>query len=107
MTAIAMPIAVLFFAVALLVYFGLPNYYRQAPGQVPSFYAAMFRRKIVLWFFIVVVIQNYFLSASTGRNWQYLWSSAYASVWQIACLVILFFVIIWAAILLVFGRLSK
>lgn len=107
MTAIAMPIATLFFAVALIVYFGLPKYYRQAPGQVPSFYAAMFRRKIVLWFFIVVLLQNYFLSASTGRNWQYLWSSSYASVWQIACLVILFFVLIWTGLLLVFGRLSK
>jgi alpha-1,3-glucan synthase len=107
MAAIAIPISALFLAVASAVYFGLPKYYRQDPGQVPSFYAAIFRRKIVLWFFVVVLIQNYFLSASTGRNWRYLWSSRYASAWQIICLVILFFIIVWAIILLIFGRLTK
>jgi alpha-1,3-glucan synthase len=107
MTAIALPISALFFTAGLLVYFGLPNYYRQQPGNVPSFYAAIFRRKIMVWFLTVVLIQNFFLSASTGRNWQYLWSSQHAAIWQIACLTILFFIFIWTAILLLFGRLSK
>lgn len=107
MAAIGIPISVLFLAVASAVYFGLPKYYRQAPGQVPSFYAAIFRRKVVLWFFVVVLIQNYFLSASTGRNWRYLWSSSYASTWQIICLVIVFFIVVWIILLLAFGYLSK
>jgi alpha-1,3-glucan synthase len=107
MAAITIPISAFFLAIASAVYFGLPKYYRQSPGLVPSFYIAIFRRKIVVWFFIVVLIQNYFLSASTGRNWRYLWSSNYASVWQILCLVILFFIVIWTVLLLAFGRLSK
>jgi hypothetical protein len=70
MTAICVPIAVFLWAVGLLMFFGLPNYYRQSPGKVPSFYRSVFRRKIVLWNFAVVIIQNFFLSAPYGRNWN-------------------------------------
>lgn len=31
-----------------LVFFGLPSYYRQTPGRVPTFYLSLFRRRIVL-----------------------------------------------------------
>ena len=31
-----------------LVFFGLPSYYRQTPGQVPTFYLSLFRRRIIL-----------------------------------------------------------
>jgi hypothetical protein len=34
--------------VGILLYLGLPNYYRRAPGNVPSFYRSLFRRKTVL-----------------------------------------------------------
>lgn len=57
-------------AVGLLLFVGLPNYYRQTPGKVPSFYKSVFRRKIILWNFAVVLIQNWFLSAPYGRNWS-------------------------------------
>lgn len=107
LTAIGFPIAFLFFAVAYITWAGLPPYYHQKPGQVPSFYFSLLRRKVVIWFFIVVIVQNYFLSALTGRNWSYLWSSNHADVWQIALLVILFFIIIWAAIIYIFSQLSK
>lgn len=70
MTAITFPIAGLLWAIGLLLFFGLPNYYRQAPGKVPSFYKSLFRRKIVMWFFVTVIIQNFFLSAPYGRNWS-------------------------------------
>jgi alpha-1,3-glucan synthase len=70
MTAICVPITVLLWGVGLLMFFGLPNYYRQSPGKVPSFYRSVFRRKIVLWNFAVVIIQNFFLSAPYGRNWN-------------------------------------
>jgi len=106
-TAIMVPIACLIWGIGAICFFGLPPYYRQAPGHVPSFYKAVLRRKIVLWFFVVVIIQNYFLSGSTGRNWQYLWSSAYSKIWQIALLVVFFFIIVWIAMLLVFGKLSQ
>jgi alpha-1,3-glucan synthase len=107
MTAIAVPIAVFMWAVGYIIFAGMPDYYRQAPGKVPSFYASLFRRKIIGWFFVTVLIQNYWLSAPYGRNWAYLWSSKHASAWQIVLLVILFFGFVWAAFLWIFGILSK
>jgi alpha-1,3-glucan synthase len=107
LTRIGIPIAVLFWVVACIMFMGLPGYYRQQPGQVPSFYGSLLRRKIVIWFFVVVIIQNYFLSTLTGRNWAFLWSSHHAKVWQVALLVILFFVFVWAALFWAFGRLSR
>jgi len=106
LTGIGVPIALLFWIIAFIMYQGLPTYYRQQPGLVPSFYISLLRRKIVLWFFLVVLIQNYFLSTMTGRNWAFLWSSSHATVWQIALLVIFFFVLVWSAILYGFARLS-
>ena len=107
MTAITIPIAILLWSVGLIVYFGLPTYYRQAPGKVPTFYTSLFRRKIISWFFIAVLIQNYFLSAPYGRNWEYLWNSQHTSAWQVFLLVLLFFVGVWAAWLWLFAVLSK
>lgn len=45
--AVTMPIAVLLWTLGLLLYFGLPSFYRQKPGTVPSFYRAVARRKII------------------------------------------------------------
>ena len=118
-------IACLMWAVGTVLLIGLPKYYRQAPGHIPSFYSSLFRRKIILvyhihmnnktqlmanatvqWFFVVVIIQNYWLSAPYGRNWLYLWSSQHVAAWQIAILVAVFFIGIWAAFLYVFAALS-
>jgi alpha-1,3-glucan synthase len=109
--------------VGAILFVGLPDYYRQAPGKVPSFLVSLFRRKIVLWFFMTVVsnlgvhgknpahspqlIQNFFLSAPYGRNWLYLWSSKHVHAYQIVLLVVLFFIFVWAAILYIFNVLSK
>ena len=46
--AFTTPFACLLFPVGCVMYYGLPNYYRQAAGNVPSFYHSIFRRKIVL-----------------------------------------------------------
>ncbi|KAL4807069.1 hypothetical protein BDV18DRAFT_136820 [Aspergillus unguis] len=107
MTAICMPIAVFLWILGLLVFFGLPNYYRQTPGKVPSFYRSVCRRKIILWSFVVVIIQNFFLSAPYGRNWSFLWSSVHAQAWQVGLLVVAFFGLAWVLLLLIFSRLSK
>ncbi|PGH11011.1 hypothetical protein AJ79_05162 [Helicocarpus griseus UAMH5409] len=107
MTAIAIPIGLFLWAIGLLLFFGLPNYYRQAPGKVPSFYKSLFRRKIIVWFFITVIIQNFFLSAPYGRNWAFLWSSNHAKAWQIVLLIFLFFIVVWAGLLGILGHLSK
>ncbi|EXJ62578.1 alpha-1,3-glucan synthase [Cladophialophora yegresii CBS 114405] len=106
-TAITLPIAFLLWAIGLFMWFGLPSYYRQAPGKMPSFYKSLTRRKIVLWFFVTVIIQNFFLSAPYGRNWSFLWSSSHAKTWQIVLLVALFFIGVWAGALWLFATLSK
>ncbi|KAI4259250.1 MAG: hypothetical protein L6R42_004664, partial [Xanthoria sp. 1 TBL-2021] len=62
---------------------------------------------IILWFFVTVLIQNYFLSAPYGRNWGYLWSSHHAKPYQILLLIVLFFGFVWAGFLYLFGVLSK
>ncbi|QDS69285.1 hypothetical protein FKW77_002461 [Venturia effusa] len=107
MTAVVIPIAVLMWTIGYLILVGLPSFYRQAPGAVPSFYSALGRRKIVVWTLVAVLIQNFFLSSPYGRNWQFLWSSRAAPKWAVALLLVLFFVVIWAGVLFIFARLSK
>ncbi|KAJ9634222.1 hypothetical protein H2199_009052 [Coniosporium tulheliwenetii] len=107
MTAIGVGIACVMWAVGLSLWAGLPNYYRQAPDKVPSFYKALFRRKIIVWFWFMVIVQNYWLSAPYGRNWLYLWSSQHVPAWQMAILVAVFFLGVWAGFLYIFGVLSN
>lgn len=45
---IGLGLASLLWLLGALVFFGLPAYYRQAPGQVPTFYLSLFRRRIIL-----------------------------------------------------------
>ena len=106
-SAITLPIAVALWAVGIALWLGLPTYYRQQPGSMPSFYTSVFKRKVVLWFFVMAIVQNFFLSAPYGRNWSFLFSSQHAKVWQVVLLVFLFFIGVWAAFLAIFGYLSK
>lgn len=104
--AIMTPIAFVFFAIWLALFFGLPDYYRASPGSAPSFYSSIISRKIVLWFLFAVIVQNYWLSAPTGRNWQYLFSSTHAPAWVIVLLLLFFFVVIWGAAMYTLSRFS-
>jgi len=106
-TPVLLVCSLVLFLIGGALYIGLPSYYRQTPGKLPSFYASLFRRKIVIWFLITVLIQNFFLSTLTGRNWTYLWSSSHTKNWQIALLAVFFFVFLWAAFLFAFGLLAK
>lgn len=106
-TAITLPIAAVVWAAGALLWLGLPDYYRQAPGKMPSFYKSAMKRKVILWFFVTAIIQNFLLSAPYGRNWAFLFGSEHAKGWQVLLLVIFFFIIVWAAVLAVFGHLSK
>lgn len=45
---IGLGLACLLWVLGALVFFGLPPYYRQAPGQVSTFYLSLFRRRIIL-----------------------------------------------------------
>ena len=47
-TAITTPIAVLLWVIGIVLYLGLPNFYRSSPGAMPSFYQSVYRRKIIL-----------------------------------------------------------
>lgn len=107
LTAVVMPIAAVCFIIGVLLALGLPKYYRQAPGKILFFYTSLFRRRIVLWFFFMVIIQNWFLASAFGRNWSFLWSSNHAKTWEIVLLVIFFFIIVWVAAMLLFRFLSK
>lgn len=42
------PLALLMWIVGVVIYTGLPGYFRQASGQIPSFYRTIPRRKIIL-----------------------------------------------------------
>ena len=55
----------------------------------------------------MVLVQNYWLSAPYGRNWLYLWSSQHVPAWQMAILVAVFFLGVWAASLYLFSILSS
>jgi len=105
--AITGPIAVILWLTGTLLVLGLPSYYHQTPGKVPNLFKAVWHRKIVLWFFVTVIIQNYFLSAPYGRNWRFLWSSQHAPQWAVAILVVVFFVGVWALVMLLMHNLSK
>lgn len=100
-------IAMILLLVGFALYRGLPEYYRQSPGAVPSFLPSVLRRKIVIWFFLMVILQNFFLSAPYGRNWLYLWSSAHVPGWGIAILTVAFLVVLWAAVMYGFNHFSK
>nr|POE74642.1 cell wall alpha-1,3-glucan synthase ags1 [Quercus suber] len=54
LTAVGIPISIFLWACGLVLFMGLPDYYRQKPGGVPDFYSSIFRRKIVVWFLIAV-----------------------------------------------------
>ncbi|RAK95230.1 alpha-1,3-glucan synthase Ags3 [Aspergillus ibericus CBS 121593] len=107
LTAVVMPIAALCFGIGVLLALGLPNYYRQSPSRILSFYTSLFRRRIILWFFFMVIVQNWFLSAAVGRNWSFLWSSKHAKPWEIVILIVGFFIVLWVLILFLFRALSK
>ncbi|KAJ5580343.1 uncharacterized protein N7459_006328 [Penicillium hispanicum] len=107
MTAICYPIACFLWVVGLLLIFGLPDYYRQKPGKLPSFYKSLLRRRIVLWNFVAVIFQNFFLSAPYGRNWNFLWTTEHAHAWQIVILCVVFFGLVWILFLFMVSQFSK
>ncbi|PWN31216.1 alpha-1,3-glucan synthase [Meira miltonrushii] len=106
-TYFCIPICVSLWVFAFLIFYGLSDYYRRKPGSIPSFYKTVIRRKVIMWFFLMVIVQNFFLSTQTGRNWSFLWSSKHTPSWQIALLAIFFFIFLWIAIMSGFSILSK
>ncbi|KAK3939763.1 putative cell wall alpha-1, 3-glucan synthase [Diplogelasinospora grovesii] len=104
---ITVPIALVLWALGFVSYVGLPDYYRQSPDKIPSFYMSLLRRHIVPWFFLTVVVQNYWLSSPYGRNWQFLFSSKVLPGWAVVLLAFGFFIGLWCVLLWVFSFFSK
>ena len=47
-SGIGLGVGSILWIVGVIVFLGLPDYYRQQPGKVPDFYTSIFRRNIVL-----------------------------------------------------------
>ncbi|GAB1317883.1 Cell wall alpha-1,3-glucan synthase ags1 [Madurella fahalii] len=106
-SAVCLPVAVLLIALSVLTFLGLPDYYRQTPGSIPSFFKSIFRRKLIICFLISVIIQNYWLSSVYGRSWRFLWTTAHAAPWQILLLILFFFGAVWAGLFAQLAHLSR
>lgn len=63
-------LAAILFVVFFCMFFGLPNYYRQAPGTIPAFYRSLYRRKVIVWFLISQVLTNFWLALPYGRKFD-------------------------------------
>lgn len=121
----AVPIAIWMWIIGLSAYLGLPDCYREDPRQISSSFKFLFKGRIHLvstksvvgsaittltrtfqWFCVFVMVQNYFLAASYGSNWTYLWSSQHAPTWAVIILILILFLGIWTASLYLLGSLS-
>jgi alpha-1,3-glucan synthase len=104
---ITVPIALILWIIGIISFVGLPDYYRQSPDKIPSFYASLIRRKLVPWFLLTVVIQNYWLSTPYGRTWEFLFSSKHIPSWSVLLLAAGFFIGLWCLLLWIFSFFSK
>ncbi|WVQ94915.1 hypothetical protein IAU59_002001 [Kwoniella sp. CBS 9459] len=104
---ITWPLAVAAALFAYLMWFGMPEYYRQIPPYVPNFFKTLLRRKLVVWFLISEILRNYWLSGPYGRNWQYLWNAADVARWAVVVMIIIFFIGIWGLFMGILIRYSK
>ncbi|KAK5662545.1 hypothetical protein OQA88_8457 [Cercophora sp. LCS_1] len=106
-SSICFPAAAFLIGLEALVFFGLPEYYRQTPGSIPSFFKSIFRRRLIICFLVAVVVQNYWFSSVYGRSWRFLWTTSHAPTWQILLLVVFFFGIVWVALFSQLAHLSR
>lgn len=104
---IAAPFAILMWIIGAVSFMGLPVYYHQSPDKIPSFYGSLIRRRIVPWFFLTVIVQNFFLSSTYGRNWEFLFYSRVIPSWSVVILAFGFFGILWALSLWLFSHFSE
>ncbi|KAF2661570.1 glycosyltransferase family 5 protein [Lophiostoma macrostomum CBS 122681] len=105
--AVCLPIALFLWAAGTALFLGLPDYYRQTPGAVPTLWRSLMKRRTITWYLFAVVIQNYFLSAPYGRNWFFLFSSQHVHPWVIALLALVFFGLGWVALMFGLSLVSR
>ncbi|KAI1342006.1 alpha-1,3-glucan synthase [Xylariaceae sp. FL0016] len=105
--AVCGPIALALWTVGVVLFRGLPEYYRQTPGAVPMLWRSLVKRRTITWFLLAVVLQNYFLSAPYGRNWFFLFSSQHVPTWAVVLLALAFFALAWSLVLAALSRVSR
>ncbi|KAI9604228.1 hypothetical protein H4Q26_003842 [Puccinia striiformis f. sp. tritici PST-130] len=105
--AITFTLAITCFGIGYVLFIGLPNYYRNVPGQVPNFVKTLFRRKLVIWYMAAEILRDYWLSGPYGRNWSFLWTGSGMHVWATVILVFIFFVGVWAVVMKGLSHASK
>ncbi|KAK3385564.1 glycosyltransferase family 5 protein [Podospora didyma] len=103
---VCVPVAIFLWVIGIILFVGLPDFYRQSPAKIPGFYVSLYRRKIVPWFFVMIIIQNYWLSAPYGRSWQFLFASQFIPGWGVFLMALGFFVVIWGLVLYGFSHFS-
>lgn len=103
---VGIPVAIVCWAIGTVLFVGLPDYYRQSPATIPGFWISLYRRKIVPWFFVMIILQNYWLSAPYGRSWQFLFTTQHVPGWGIFLLALAFYVVLWAIVLYGFSYFS-
>ncbi|KAK4154515.1 glycosyltransferase [Chaetomidium leptoderma] len=103
---IGVPLAIILWGIGIVLYMGLPDFYRQSPATIPGFYISLYRRKVVPWFFVMIILQNYWLSAPYGRSWQFLFNTQHVPGWGIFILALGFYVGVWALVLYGFSYFS-
>lgn len=104
---VTVAVAVLLWTVGIVLFIGLPDFYRHMPGKVPTLYTSILKRKTTVWFFVAVILQNYFLSAPYGRNWFFLFSSKHLSDGAVLGIACFFLFGVWAVFLFYCGWVSK
>lgn len=103
---IGVPLCIFLWAIGAVLYVGLPDFYRQEPARIPGFWISLWHRKIVPWFFVAIILQNFWLSAPYGRSWQFLFNTQHVPKWGIFILALGFYVVLWAIILYIFSYFS-
>ncbi|KIK56034.1 hypothetical protein GYMLUDRAFT_47472, partial [Collybiopsis luxurians FD-317 M1] len=106
LAAIVWPLSVMSFIPTFIFFCGLPEYYRQPPPKVSHFLTTLFWRKLVIWFLISEILQDYWLSGPYRLNWTYLWNMNIPKI-HILFLILRFFVGVWAVVLVVLSHFSK
>lgn len=96
--AICLPLTVLLWGIGLVLYKGLPKFYRDSPGAVSQLWKTLLRLKTIAWYLFAVVVQNYFMGTLYGRNWAFLFSSKVLPIWSVVLLA-LGSLVIWAFLL--------
>lgn len=105
--AVCLPVAIILWIIGVVLFVGLPDFYRESPGPVPQLWKTLLKRKTIAWYLFAVIIQNYFLSSVYGRNWFFLFSSSVLPTYVVVLLCVFFFMIMWCIILFILGKLSQ